>query len=939
MRQDSEIAKLLIAAQNRRLVIFVGAGVSVAPPTNLPAWRDVNRIVVRSLASAATPVLGQQQADNAADLILSRHAHEKLPPEYQAQVLAELLHKRYFEVLRYLDSEHANPNHLAIAWLARLGCVRAIITTNFDRVIETAFAAVDAPLERHFQPDHFHALAADLARFDKPDLPCQLLKLHGSVDDPGTLIDTLAQRKRGFPLPVMTCVQHLLRSGHWLFLGFSGLDLEAESNYLNLLPEAETAQGFTWFVREKSKPLPAVINLKERYGDRGEFVEGELPNWLLDFVSFISPEPRPWIEQYLAQDTAPDLESKTSALEQGAKAWAEKLPQSMCAISLAFLVSACAEPHAAVRLVEEILKRIEELTTQTSAPGQGLRLMKSLAANALGIMLSGLGRHEEAVQWITIAVEQAEQVGDDDTRDRFRGNLGISLETLGRIDEATRAYEAALASYRTRDDPSLLAFGLISLASHLIRQMRLDEARILAEEGVACAKKAGDERMRGTALSDLGIIAKLKGDYPAAVTLFEEVEKLFTRLGNDEAVAAAAGNRGEVLAALGRFDEAELIQNSVLQTEERLGRRDNQGATCLSLGLLNRQRGDFVAAEAWFKKALAIFRDIKDPSNEGFALYRLASVMMDTRRFAEALETAQTALPMVSDRNPTFTADLWAQVGQASLMLGNVTASEKAYREAIDGFAKLGATRAHASAMMNLGTLLLLQQRDGEAAAAFAESAEFWQGLTEQIDQQNLEYCKLGEAAVRLDERIAALSEAGHASRDLEMGKAAAREMVTLYPDLIAMYEKIGAMQLVAAFCESAASTAEFAGELAHAVDWYRQAASVFQDIGLMGQARNALTRGEKLLQRWANAVMAKGQPAIAVPVLLQLAEVSGQLGDVESCATALLNASIELVQTSPDYAQARGLAKQALELFPVGSDDAAMAQKVIARCNSKLGV
>ena len=129
--------KLLAAARDSHLVIFAGAGISMGAPTNLPSWRNVNRIVVRSLAASATSAVGEPLAARAADLILARHEQEKLPPEYQAQVLAESLHDRYFEVLRHLDSDHPNPTHLAIAWLARLGCVRAVITTNFDRVLQT----------------------------------------------------------------------------------------------------------------------------------------------------------------------------------------------------------------------------------------------------------------------------------------------------------------------------------------------------------------------------------------------------------------------------------------------------------------------------------------------------------------------------------------------------------------------------------------------------------------------------------------------------------------------------------------------------------------------------------------------------------------------------------------------------------------------------------
>src|SRR5262245_58992970 len=147
---DAVALELLAAARVSRLVIFAGAGISMAAPTNLPSWRDVNRIVVRSLVASGTSAVGEPLAAKAADLILARHEQEKLPPEYQAQVLAESLHDRYFEVLRHLDSDRPNPTHLAIAWLARLGCVRAVITTNFDRVLEAAFVVTGTSLDRCF---------------------------------------------------------------------------------------------------------------------------------------------------------------------------------------------------------------------------------------------------------------------------------------------------------------------------------------------------------------------------------------------------------------------------------------------------------------------------------------------------------------------------------------------------------------------------------------------------------------------------------------------------------------------------------------------------------------------------------------------------------------------------------------------------------------------
>ena len=225
-----------------------------------------------------------------------------------------------------------------------------------------------------------------------------------------------------------------------------------------------------------------------------------------------------------------------------------------------------------------------------------------------------------------------------------------------------------------------MAFGLSGLAAYLIRQFRLDEAQALAEEATQWATKAGDERFRGIALSLLGQIAKLKGDYPTALKLLTEVEELFTRLGNDEAVAAAAGNRGEVLAALGRFDEAERILQTVLRVDERLTVATTKPRTFLVSAPWQSCRADLASAESWFNKALEAFAALKNPLMEAFALYRLAGVKTKAGRFEDAILLAESALPRVNGRNAVLTSDLWNEIGTASLKLGRIGRAEEAFR-------------------------------------------------------------------------------------------------------------------------------------------------------------------------------------------------------------------------------------------------------------------
>jgi tetratricopeptide (TPR) repeat protein len=922
MTDDRE--RLLAATKESRLLIFAGAGVSMGPPTNLPSWTEVNRIVVRSLAASAARAIGQPLASNASEIILNRHAKEKLPPAYQAQILAEWLSYSYFDVLKFIDSDRPNASHLAIAWLAKLGAVRAIVTTNFDRLLERAFAEVGVPLQTHYEAEHFAAIADNLDALDRTDGPCHLFKLHGSVDNPRTLIDTLAQRKKGFPRAVLDCMELLQKTRHWVFLGFSGWDLEAEPNYLGLAQNAGTAMGFTWVVRENQEPRVGATKLRDRYGDRGVIVHGELPEWLIDVSSLISPEPKKWIDDHLAYGSKPPLVSPTFGLETGAATWANAIEPQRSSLALALLALACADPTAAVNLVQELLTTLHD--DQDS-------LMKAVALNTLGILLEGFGRHEAALARLTDAVTIADRF-DDDSADRFRINLAITLETLGRGNQASALYQLAIGGFRSRGEPMPLAFGLSSLARHHFRNGRFEWAEKLSVEALELATQAGDERLRITIVTDLGIFAKARGEYPVALDRFDEAERLLDWLGDDAALAAAMGNKGEVLAALGRFDEAESLQKRVLDINVRLERLDNQANAYLSLGGLEQARGRYDVAEQWFASARNLFASLEDPTQEAYALKRLASLKFEIGELDAAIDLADAGLPLVSGKNDAVTSDLWFERGRANLRLGWVGRAIDDFRETIVLAERVGATRVIAGATQNLGTCYLLARHNREAAFEFATARDHWRTLN---NDDAASQCAFGEAAVQLDTKITGLLGNARTLTDWTERQTAAREIFELYPGLMSMYEQIGAMQLVATFCASAGTTAEFISEDAKAIEWFTKAGSLYRDMGAEEDARSAFGRAERLLQYHVNALMQRSQMEDAFPLLLQLADVSGQLGHREAQATAMYNAAIGSIQLWADYGRAQSLAAAAAELFDSNSKDADMARRLAGYCVAEL--
>lgn len=217
------IGDLLPLAQERGLIVLVGAGISMAPPTSLPSWRDFNTAVLRALADRLEATTSRSWvAGRFERLIERRNTLQAFTPDFMAQLMTEEAGADYFRVLQGLDTDRCNANHEALADRARAGLVRAVLTTNFDRLIELALTARGVAHKVFATTKAFETLPEAL---DQRDAPFPVIKAHGTVTIPSSMVDTLAQRVAGRPQSLEAAIRMLLERSPCLVLGFSGADL------------------------------------------------------------------------------------------------------------------------------------------------------------------------------------------------------------------------------------------------------------------------------------------------------------------------------------------------------------------------------------------------------------------------------------------------------------------------------------------------------------------------------------------------------------------------------------------------------------------------------------------------------------------------------------------------------------------------------------------
>jgi tetratricopeptide (TPR) repeat protein len=333
-RRDSDLGRengidviepLAAAVRRDGLIILAGAGVSMLAPASLPNWRDFNRAVIDALADRVGRDTNRKTvADFLADILDRRQSERVYSPDFMAQLIEEEVGADYFRVLQVLDGQACNLNHLQIAALARTGHLRAVVTTNFDRLIERGLDQLGVTYRVFASADEFEELDAVLTA-ENGALP--LIKAHGSADRPDSMVDTLAQRVRGRPQALNRAIAILLMRHPTLVIGFSGADLAYDPEYLGLRAAAPKARGLTVLVRAGETPLPALAELIADYGAAAATVEGLLPDVLVTLsqaLNVAAPDPPSEF-----QASAEELQAR---LADHAGRWVDQL-QPMTAIN------------------------------------------------------------------------------------------------------------------------------------------------------------------------------------------------------------------------------------------------------------------------------------------------------------------------------------------------------------------------------------------------------------------------------------------------------------------------------------------------------------------------------------------------------------------------------------------------------------------------------
>ena len=325
---------------------------------------------------------------------------------------------------------------------------------------------------------------------------------------------------------------------------------------------------------------------------------------------------------------------------------------------------------------------------------------------------------------LVAAVSMAAETGRDQIALDLALVLTEYLDWRRRFDDKLAVTSISIDVARRIGDRRGEGMALTNLGNALAQVRRFEEAVTAHQDAVAIFRETGDRRGEGTALNNLGISLQNMGRSGEAVTAHQDAAAIFRETGDRHGEGKALGNLGNALQDLEMSNEAVTACQDAVAIFGETGDRHGEGTALNNLGLALQEVGRFEEAVTAHQDAAAIFRETGDRHGQGQALNNLGLALQDLGRFEEAVTAHQDAAALYRE-----TGDRHGQgqalnnLGLALQDLGRFDEAITILHEASAIFRETGDRQRRGSALDNLGAALQEVGRFDEAITTHQDAA------------------------------------------------------------------------------------------------------------------------------------------------------------------------------------------------------------------------
>lgn len=266
-----------------------------------------------------------------------------------------------------------------------------------------------------------------------------------------------------------------------------------------------------------------------------------------------------------------------------------------------------------------------------AAETQQDRRKQARYCNELATISVRLGRYQQAIQYLEMALVVSREFGDRRSEGSMIGNLANVYVSLGELDRAIEYYEIALNIAREIGDRAGEATTLNNLGTVWDSRGDKRKALELYEQSLPLIREIGDLREEATTLSNIGAVWDALGEKRRALDYYEQALPISRAIDDRRGEATHLTNIGAVYDDLGDKQKALQYYEYVLPLFRAIADLRGEGITLNNIGEANAALGLTDQARAYYEQALVIFDRLNDTRNKAMVLKSIQNIQSEIR--------------------------------------------------------------------------------------------------------------------------------------------------------------------------------------------------------------------------------------------------------------------------------------------------------------------
>jgi len=241
-----------------------------------------------------------------------------------------------------------------------------------------------------------------------------------------------------------------------------------------------------------------------------------------------------------------------------------------------------------------------------------------------------------------------------------------------------------------------------------------EQSTVLHRTALEAARCAGDRPGQALALRQLGILAWLTGDLPAAAASLTRAAALYGAVGDQPGQAYALDQLGVVRQWEGEYAASAACRQQALALARTSGDPLAQAAALHHLSLIQALTGQWAAAMTGVKQALVLIRELGHPEFD--MVHTLGCLQRETGDYLAAAANLEQALDMMREFGERpFWGTALDDLGRVQQLTGDYAAALTNHTQALALHRELGYRLGEAEALNSLGELSTRTSTTGQA--------------------------------------------------------------------------------------------------------------------------------------------------------------------------------------------------------------------------------